>query len=79
MEDIRDSIQESIKIEDEAEIKIQRDTDVILGAIFNAIENLTREKASDEEALLETIRNRDIQEKRAKDAHAEFNAAKNGN
>lgn len=51
MEDIRDSIKESIKIEEEAEQKNARDNDVILGAIFNAIENLTREKSSDEEAL----------------------------
>lgn len=87
MEAIRDSIKESIRIEEEAEAKNARDTDTILAAIFNAIESLTREKSGDEEALQETIRNRDIQDKRARDAHAvrvivmekEFNAAKNGN
>ncbi|CAD8107159.1 unnamed protein product [Paramecium sonneborni] len=79
MEAIRDSIKESIQAEEEAEAKNARDTDTILAAIFNAIESLTREKASDEEALQETIRNRDIQDKRSRDAHAEFNAAKNGN
>lgn len=60
MEDIRDSIKESIKVEEEGEQKNVRDHDVILMAIFNAIETLTREKSSDEEALQETIRNRDI-------------------
>lgn len=70
MEAIRDSIKESIRIEEEAEAKNARDTDTILAAIFNAIESLTREKSGDEEALQETIRNRDIQDKRARDAHA---------
>lgn len=51
MEDIRDSIKESIKVEEEGEQKNVRDHDVILMAIFNAIETLTREKSSDEEAL----------------------------
>jgi len=37
------------------------------------MESLTREKSGDEEALQETIRNRDIQDKRARDAHAVFN------
>jgi hypothetical protein len=32
-------------------IVVFQDTDTILAAIFNAIESLTREKSSDEEAL----------------------------
>lgn len=60
MEAIRDSIKESIKNEEEAEAKNARDTDTILAAIFNAMESLTREKSGNEEALQETIRNRDI-------------------
>lgn len=55
-----------------------KENDYTLNEIFNAMQALTREKASDDEALQETISSRDLQVKRGQDAQAEFQAAKSG-
>lgn len=78
MEVVRDSLLSSVEEENALEEQAIRENDYTLNEIFNAMQALTREKASDDEALQETISSRDLQVKRGQDAQAEFQAAKSG-